>query len=90
MKQLAVPFEIYADSECVVKRVKSNDKNNNASYTEKYQAHFPYSFPYKIVCIDEKFSKTVVLIKGKNAVYEFIKVILEKYDYWKKVIKRAF
>ena len=34
-KQLAVPFKIYADFECNLKGVKSNNKNNNASYTEK-------------------------------------------------------
>ena len=36
-KQLAVPFKIYADFECNLKGVKSNDKNNNGSHTEKYQ-----------------------------------------------------
>ena len=34
-KQLAVPFKIYADFECNMKRVKSSDKNNNTSYTKK-------------------------------------------------------
>ena len=51
-KQLAAPFKIYADSECALKRVKSNDRNNNTSYTEKYQAHILYSFAYKVLCID--------------------------------------
>ena len=35
-KQFPVPFKIYADFECLLNRVKSNDKNNG-SYTEKYQ-----------------------------------------------------
>ena len=48
-KQLAVPFKIYADFESVLKGVKNNDKNNNTSYTEKYQAHMPCSFAYKVV-----------------------------------------
>ena len=39
------------------------------------------------LCVDNKFSKKVVLYKGKNAVYKFIKAILEEYDYCKKVIK---
>ena len=33
-KQLLVPFKIYADFECILKRVKSSDKNNG-SYTKK-------------------------------------------------------
>ena len=59
-KQLPVPFKIYADFECILKRVKSSDKNNG-SYTEKYQDHIPCSLAYKVVCVDNKFSKKVVL-----------------------------
>ena len=38
-KPLAVSFKIYTDFESVFKGVKSNDRNNNTSYTEKYQKH---------------------------------------------------
>ena len=65
-KQLPRPLKIYADFEYILKRVKSNDKHNG-SYTEKYQDHIPCSFAYKVFCID-KFSKKVVLYRGKNAV----------------------
>ena len=34
-KQLPVPFNIYADIECILKRVRGSHKNNG-SYTEKY------------------------------------------------------
>ena len=34
---------------------------NNASYTKKYQDHIPYSCAYKVVCINNKFKKQVVL-----------------------------
>ena len=88
-KQLAVPFKIYADFECNVKGVKSNDENN-ASYTKKYQDRIPYSFAYKVVCIDDRFSKPVVLYSGKNAANKFIEAILEQYDYCKKVINKHF
>ena len=82
-KQLPVPFKIYADFECIYKGVKSSDKNNG-SYTEKCQDHIPCSFAYNVACVDNKFSKRVVLYLGKNAVYRFIKAILEEYDYCKK------
>ena len=55
-KQLAVKFKIYADFECLLKGVKSSDKNTS-SYTEKYQDHITCSFAYKVFCIDNKFSK---------------------------------
>ena len=60
------------------------------SYTEKYEAHIPCRFAYKVVCIDNKFSKNVVLYRGKNAVSKFIEAILEEYDYLKKNDKNAF
>ena len=88
-KQVPVPFKIYADCECILKEVKSSDKNNG-SYTEKYQDHIPFSFAYKVACVDNKFSKKVVLYRGKNAVYRFLKAILEEYDYCKKMIKKHF
>ena len=66
-KQLPVPFKTYAAFECILKEVKSSDKDYG-SYKEKYQDHIPCSFAYKVVCIDNKFSKKVVLCRGKNAV----------------------
>ena len=94
-KQLPVPFKIYADFECIfnsilLKGVKSSDKNN-CSYTENYQDHIRCSFAYKVVCIDSKFSKKVVLYRGKNAAYRFIEaIILKEYDYSKRSNKKAF
>ena len=69
--------------------MKSSDKNNG-SYTEKYQDHITCSFAYKVVCTDNKFSKRVVLYRIENAAYRFIKVIIEEYDYCKKMIKKHF
>ena len=88
-KQISVPFKIYADFECILKKVesKSSEYNSNSSYTRKYQNHIPCSFAYKVVCTDNKFSKKVVLYRGKNVVYKFIKSILNEYNYCKKVIK---
>ena len=89
-KQLAVPFKIYADFEVVLEGVKSSDKNNNTSYTEKYQDHIPCSFAYKVVCIYNKFSKPVVRYRWRNAVHKFIEAIFKEYDYCKKIIKKHF
>ena len=64
-RQLPVPFNIYADFECILKAVKSSNKNNG-SYTEKYQDHIPCSFAYKVSCVDNKFSKKVAYYRGKK------------------------
>ena len=60
----------------------------NSSYTGKYEAHISCSFAYNVVCIDDRFSKLVVLYRGKNAVNKFVEAILKEYDYYRKVIKK--
>ena len=88
-KQLAVPFKIYADFKSLLKGVQSSDKTN-ASYTEKYLDNIPFSLAYKVVCIDYKFSKPLILFRSQNAIYRFIEAILKEYDYCKKIIKKHF
>ena len=57
---------------------------------KKYQNHIPCSFAYKLVCVDDKFSKPIVVFRGKNAASKFIKAILKEYEYCKKVMKKLF
>ena len=85
-KQIPVPCKIYGDFECNLKKVKCNE----GSYAEKYQDHIPCSFAYKIVCIDNKFAKPTVIYRGENAADEFIKAILEEYEYCKKIMEEYF
>ena len=61
-KQIPVSFIIYADFECILKNVNSDiiDADDN-SYTKKYQDDIPCSFAYKVVCVDNKYSKKIVL-----------------------------
>ena len=84
-KQLPAPFKIYADFECILKKVESDIIG--CSYTRKYQDHVSCSFAFKVVFVDNKFRKKVVLYRGKNAVYKFIKSIFNEYNYSRKVIK---
>ena len=90
-KQLPAPFKIYADFECNLRPTSSKKvSDKNGSYTEKYQTHIPCSFAYKFACVDNKFSKDVVIHRGKNAAYKFIEAILKRYDYCKKIMKKHF
>ena len=52
--------------------------------------HVPCSFAYKFVCIDNKFTKPIVVFREENADYEFIKAILKEYQYCKIVAKNLF
>ena len=75
--QIPVPFKTYADFECNLKSVECDE----GSYTKKYQDHIRCSFAYKIVCIDDKFTKPNVVYRGENEAYEFIKAILQEHKY---------
>ena len=56
-------------------------------FTHKnYQDHVPCTFAYKVVCIDDRFTKPIVAFRGKNSAYEIIKAILKEFEYCKKVI----
>ena len=65
-------------------------KCKEGSCTKKYHDHTPFIFAYKIVCIDDRFSKPTIIYGGKNAAYEFIKAILEECEYCKKIMKKYF
>ena len=79
-KQIPVSFKIYADFECYLESIEVYE----GSYIKKYHDHVPCNFAYKVVCIDDKFSKTIVIYRGENAAYEFIKAILREYKFCKK------
>ena len=86
IKQMPVSFKIYADFECTLKRAE----NYEGFYTKKYQCHIPCSYACKVVCIDNRFSKLIVVYRDKNAAFEFIRAILKESKYCKKIRKKHF
>ena len=82
-KQIPAPFKIYADFEFNLEGVEIYED----SYSKKYQDHHPCSFAYKVVCIEDKFSKPIDVFRGENASYGFIKAILGGYEHCKKTLK---
>ena len=56
----------------------------------KYQDHITCRFAYKFVCIDDKFSKPILVFREENAAYKFIKAIIIEYGYCKKLMKKHF
>ena len=85
-KQIPVPFKIYADFECNLRGLESYED----SYTKKYQDHIPCSLSYKVVCVDDRFTKRIVVYRGEGAAYEFNKAILKESKYCKKVMNKHF
>ena len=91
-KQLPAPFKIYVDFECILKETGVSEEiiDENISYTKKYQNHIPCGFAYKVVCIDDRFTKDIVIYRGKDCVNKFITKMLEEYEYCSNVMKKYF
>ena len=65
-------------------------QNPEESYTNKYQRYVACSYGYKLVCADYKFSKHFKTYLDKDAIYNFINIMIEKSKYWSEVIKKHF
>ena len=94
-KQLPAPFRICAEciyAECILKKTRASKEiiDKNISYTKKYQNHIPCGFAYKVVCIDDRFTKDIVIYRGKDCVNKFITAMLEEYEYCSNVMKEYF
>ena len=85
-KQLPFPFKIYADFKCNLRDVEIYE----GSYTKEYHEYVPCSYAFKVVCIDDRISKSILVFRGKNAAYEFVKAILKEHKYCKKIMKEHF
>ena len=72
---------IYVDFESILVTEDNRKKNLTESYTGKYQKHVASSYGYKLVCVDDKFSKPFKSYLGKDAVYNVISSMIEESKY---------
>ena len=56
-RKLESPFMIYAEFESILVPKNNGKSNLNESNTYKYKKHVACSYGYKLVCVDDKFSK---------------------------------
>ncbi len=61
-----VPFAVYADFECFVKPLETEEKDPTQSYTIKYQNHIPSGFCYTIKCTNESIYPTKTVLRTAN------------------------
>ena len=87
---MRIPFKIYADFECIFKKCNDVKGSCNSSWSVKENIHIPCGFSYKFVCVDDRFSKDVIVYRDKNCVSRFISCILDQYEYCKKVRRYYF
>ncbi len=59
---------VYADFECFVKPLETEEKDPTQSYTTQYQSHVPSGFCYVIKCMDETVYSTKTVLR--TASYE--------------------
>ena len=83
---------IYADFESILVPEDNRKQNPNEPYTKKYQKHVAslVSYGYKLVCVDDKFSKPFKSDLGENAVYNCISSLIEGSKYCSDVTKKHF
>ena len=65
LRQIPAPFKIFADFECILKNCDNSVDNKCFSYTRKCQSHVSCSFAYKVVCVDDDFSKKLYCTEEK-------------------------
>ena len=64
---------IFADFESILVPEDSEKQNPHESYTNKYQKHVAFS--YKLVCVDDKFSRPFKSYLVDDVVYNFNSMI---------------
>ena len=62
----------------------------NSMFMFREHEHVLCSYAYKVVCIDDKYCKSIVVYRGVNAAYEFIRSILKEHKYCEKIMKDQF
>ena len=56
-RKIKSPFMIYADFEYTLVPENNGKQNRDESYTNKYKKNVALSYSYKLVCVDDRFSK---------------------------------
>ena len=85
-RKIKSPFITYADFESISVPENNGKQNPEESYTSKYQKSIACSYGYKLVCVDDKFSKPFKTYLGKDVVYNFISSMIEESKYCSDVI----
>ena len=81
---------IYAYFESILAAEDNGKQNPNESYTNKYQKHVASSYSYKLVPVDDKFSKSSKSCLREDAVYNFISSMTKESKYCSDVMKNHF
>ena len=85
-RKIKSPFMIYADFQSILVPEDKGKQNPDEFYTNKYQKHVASSYVYKLVCVDDKFSKPFKSYLGEDAAHNFI--LIEENKYCSDVVEK--
>ena len=85
-KQIPIPFKIYGDTECFLKRINIDE----SEYKRLYQKHIPNSIGAKLACIDDRFTLPTKNFTDHNCVNKTIKWIFVEQEKINQMIKEHF
>ena len=74
-KQMKAPYVVYADFECVLKKIATCEPDNKQSFTIKTEKHEPCGFSYVVVRSDGK-TFGPITYRGEDAVYVFLRYLM--------------
>ena len=74
-KQMTAPYAVYADFECVLKKIVTCEPDNKQSFTIKTEKHEPCGFSYVVVRSDGQ-TFGPYTYRGEDAVYVFLRYLL--------------
>ena len=69
-KQMKAPYVVYADCECVLRKIKTCEPDNKKSFTIKTEKHEPCGFSYVVVRSDGQ-TFGPYNYRGEDAVFVF-------------------
>ena len=85
-KQIPIPFKVYADTECFLKRINIDE----GKCTKLDQKHIRNSLGAKLVCIDNRFTLPTIIFEGKSCINKFIKWIFTQQGQINQIINEHF
>ena len=80
-RKIKLTYVIYADFESILVPEDNRKQNPDGTYTNKYQKHVACTYSYKLVCVDDKFSKSFKSYLDKDVIFNFINSKTEKRKY---------
>ena len=73
-KSLRVPFIIYVDLECLLRKINTCSNNPDKSYTEKKAMHKPSGYSLATCCSFDKSKNENKYYRGKDCMKCFVKI----------------